>query len=227
MTGDHDHDWEEDKKLVERFENSLKSNLDLYFEEEELEDIIRFYFDQQKFLKALRASEYSLEKFPFSVEIRLLKAQCLIFNDELDEGLSILENLNNLSPNNEDIVLALANAQILAGNHQEGIELLENYLPMAEDKAEVFYSLGNLYRAKGDNTKASDYFTRAHPALADRCAQVAGDDHPGGSIHRGEHVPDESHRLPGRLEGYDRGRHRVVGGGVPVRVRVHLARPGE
>ena len=55
MTGDHDHDWEEDKKLVERFEDSLKSNMDLYFEEEELEDIIRFYFDQQKFLKALRA----------------------------------------------------------------------------------------------------------------------------------------------------------------------------
>ena len=52
MTGDHDHDWEEDKKLVERFEDSLKSNMDLYFEEEELEDIIRFYFDQQKFLKA-------------------------------------------------------------------------------------------------------------------------------------------------------------------------------
>ena len=68
MTGDHDHDWEEDKKLVERFEDSLKSNMDLYFEEEELEDIIRFYFDQQKFLKALRASEYALEKFPFSVE---------------------------------------------------------------------------------------------------------------------------------------------------------------
>jgi len=116
MTGDHDHDWEEDKKLVERFEDSLKSNLDLYFEEEELEDIIRFYFDQQKFLKALRASEYALEKFPFSVEIRLQKAQCLIFNDELEEGLGILEHLNNLSPNNEDIVLALANAQILAGS---------------------------------------------------------------------------------------------------------------
>ncbi len=161
MTGDHDHDWKKIKKLVERFENSLKSNLDLYFEEEELEDIIRFYFDQQKFLKALRASEYALEKFPFSVEIRLLKAQCLIFNDELEEGLGILENLNNLSPNNEDIVLALANAQILAGNHQEGIELLENYLPLAEDKAEVFYSLGNLYRAKGDNAKASDYFKEA------------------------------------------------------------------
>ena len=161
MTGDHDHDWEEDKKLVERFEDSLKSNMDLYFEEEELEDIIRFYFDQQKFLKALRASEFALEKFPFSVEIRLQKAQCLIFNDELDEGLEILEQLNNLSPNNEDIVLALANAQILAGNFQEGIDLLENYLPMAEDKAEVFYSLGNLFRAKGDNTKASFYFKEA------------------------------------------------------------------
>jgi hypothetical protein len=77
MTGDHDHDWEEDKKLVERFEDSLKSNMDLYFEEEELEDIIRFYFDQQKFLKALRASEYALEKFPFSVEIRLQKPSAL------------------------------------------------------------------------------------------------------------------------------------------------------
>ena len=158
MTGDHEHDWENDKKLVERFENSLKSNLDLYFEEEELEDIIRFYFDQQKFLKALRASEYCLEKFPFSVEIKLLKAQCLIFNDELEEGMSILENINNISPNNEEIILALANAHILAGTHQEGIDLLERYLPLAEDKAEVYYSLGNLYRIQSKNDKASYYF---------------------------------------------------------------------
>ena len=30
MTGDFDNDWEEDKELVERFENSLKSNMDLW-----------------------------------------------------------------------------------------------------------------------------------------------------------------------------------------------------
>lgn len=161
MTGDHDHDWENDKKLVERFENSLQSNLDLYFEEEELEDIIRFYFDQQKFLKALRASEFSLERFPFSVEIKLLKAQCLIFNDELEEGLDILENINNISPNNEEIILALANAYILSGTPKDGIELLENFLPLAEDKAEVFYSLGNLYRVQNNNEKASYYFKEA------------------------------------------------------------------
>jgi tetratricopeptide (TPR) repeat protein len=82
MTGDFENEWEEDKELVERFENSLKSNLDLYFEEEELENIIRFYFDQQKYLKALKASDHALEKFPFSIEIKLFKAQCLIFNDE-------------------------------------------------------------------------------------------------------------------------------------------------
>ena len=135
MTGDHDHDWENDKKLVERFENSLQTNLDLYFEEEELEDIIRFYFDQQKFLKALRAAEFSLERFPFSVEIKLLQAQCLIFNDELEEGLGILENINNISPNNEEIILALANAHILGGTPQ--------------------------YRVQINNEKASYYFKEA------------------------------------------------------------------
>ena len=75
MTGDHDHDWENDKKLVERFENSLQSNLDLYFEEEELEDIIRFYFDQQKFLKALERGSIVLAfaVHPGQVVERLLK----------------------------------------------------------------------------------------------------------------------------------------------------------
>ena len=96
MTGDFENEWNNDKELVERFENSLKANLDLYFEEEELEDIIRFYFENQKFLKALRASTHALEKFPFSIEIKLLRAQCLIFNDELEEGLELLENINNI-----------------------------------------------------------------------------------------------------------------------------------
>ena len=142
MTGDHDHDWESDKKLVERFENSLKANLDLFFDEEELEDIIRFYFDQQRFMKAMKAADHALEKFPFSIEIKLLKAQSLIFMDEVEEGLSLLENINNISPNNEEIILALANAHIISGNPQEGIELLERFLPLAEDKAEVFLFLG-------------------------------------------------------------------------------------
>src|SRR5690606_35104416 len=79
MIGDFDNNWEEEKELVQRFENSLKSNLDLYFEEEELEDIIRFYFEQQKFKKAYKASKIALIKFPFSIEIKLLMAQSLIF----------------------------------------------------------------------------------------------------------------------------------------------------
>ncbi len=101
MIGDFDNNWDEEKELVQRFENSLKSNLDLYFEEEELEDIIRFYFEQQKFKKAYKASKIALIRFPFSIEIKLLMAQSLIFNDELEEGLDLLENINNLSPNNE------------------------------------------------------------------------------------------------------------------------------
>ena len=116
MIGDFENNWDEEKELVQRFENSLKSNLDLYFEEEELEDIIRFYFEQQKFKKAYKASQIALLRFPFSIEIKLLMAQSLIFNEELEEGLDLLENINNLSPNNEEIIQALANAMLMSGN---------------------------------------------------------------------------------------------------------------
>lgn len=154
MIGDFENNWEEEKELVQRFENSLKSNLDLYFEEEELEDIIRFYFEGQKFKKAYKASKIALEKFPFSIEIKLLMAQSLIFNDELEEGLDLLENINNLSPNNEEIILALSNAMLMSGNTKGAIEILENFMPLAEDKAEIHYSLGNFYRAENNTEKA-------------------------------------------------------------------------
>src|SRR5690606_1963648 len=161
MIGDFENNWDEEKELVQRFENSIKSNLDLYFEEEELEDIIRIYFEQQKFKKAYKASKIALLRFPVSIEIKLLMAQSLIFNDELDEGLDLLENINNLSPNIEEIILALANAMFMSGNTKGAIVTLRSFLPMAEDKAEIYYSLGNFYRAEDNTPKAVESYKEA------------------------------------------------------------------
>src|SRR5690606_27776723 len=141
MIGDFENNWDEEKELVQRFENSVKSNLDLYFEEEELEDIIRFYFEQQKFKKAYKASKIALLKYPFSIEIKLLMAQSLIFNVDLEGGLDLLETINNLSPKIEEIILALVNAMFMSSNAKGAIESLEDFLPLAEDKAEIYYSL--------------------------------------------------------------------------------------
>jgi len=33
MIGDFENNWDEEKELVQRFENSLKSNVDVYFGE--------------------------------------------------------------------------------------------------------------------------------------------------------------------------------------------------
>src|SRR5690606_11099142 len=139
MIGDFDNNCDNEKELVQRFENSLKSNLDLYFEAEQLEDTIRFYFEQQQVTKAYKASKIAFEKFLFSVEIKLLMAQSLIFNDELEDGLELLETINNLAPDNEEITLALANALLLAGTNRQAIDLLEGFLPLSEDKAEIYY----------------------------------------------------------------------------------------
>lgn len=146
MTEDFDNHSDQEKELVKRFEDSLSANLNLFFGEEELEDIIRYYHDHFKYRKALKTSEWALSKFPFSIEIKLLMAQSHIFLDEVEEGLEILENLNNISPNNEDIVLTLANAMSILDQNSDAIQLLQNFIPLAEDKAEVFYLLGNFYR---------------------------------------------------------------------------------
>jgi monofunctional biosynthetic peptidoglycan transglycosylase len=67
-----------------------------------------------------------------------------------------LENINNLSPNNEEIILALSNALLMSGNTRGAIEILEDFLPLAEDKAEIYYSLGNFYRAESNTEKAME-----------------------------------------------------------------------
>src|SRR5690606_14577927 len=118
-------------------------------------------FEQQKFKKAYKASQIALLRFPFSIEIKLLMAQSLIFNDELEEGLDLLENINNLSPNNEEIILALANAMLMAGNGKGAIETLESVLPMAEDKAEDYYRLGNSSRDEDNPQQAVESYKEA------------------------------------------------------------------
>ena len=72
MTGDFDNQSDQEKELVKRFENSLSANLDLFFGEEELEDIIRYYHEHFKYRKALKTSQLAISKFPFSIEIKLL-----------------------------------------------------------------------------------------------------------------------------------------------------------
>lgn len=58
---------------------------------EELEKVVELYLDNDKFMKALKASEFAVEQFPFSVELLILNAHVLASNTKYDSALQVLD----------------------------------------------------------------------------------------------------------------------------------------
>ena len=67
----------ERKMLVKEFEEQLKNNSLEYFTLEAFEQITEYYLDNAKNDKALRVCDIAIKRYPFSVELKILKAQIL------------------------------------------------------------------------------------------------------------------------------------------------------
>jgi len=89
--------------LLRKFEEFLKGDDKVYFELENFEKIIEYYLDTEKYSKALKASKLGLDQYPFSAVLMLDHAHALCNLEQYQKALKVLENANNLQPNDPDI----------------------------------------------------------------------------------------------------------------------------
>tara|TARA_R110002126_G_scaffold78829_1_gene196073 strand:- start:29091 stop:30461 length:1371 start_codon:yes stop_codon:yes gene_type:complete len=138
-----------------KFESMLKTNAVYFFDLVEFEEIIIHYLDVGKHSLAKKAVQLGLDQHPESIDLKLLRVELFIFENELDKASLLLRKIERLEPNNDEVFIQKATIQSKSGNHKEAIINLEKALSFTDDKVDVWSLLGmeNLYLDDFENAR--------------------------------------------------------------------------
>ena len=148
---------------VSRFESMLESNNILFFDSTEFEDIIQHYLEIGKINFVKKAIKIALEQHPYSVTLKLYKAEILIFDNKFSDAETILHEIYSIEPNNEEIYIQQANIYSKKNQNQKAINTLKIALDLNPDEeglAELYALIGMEYLFLDKYVIAKKYFEK-------------------------------------------------------------------
>jgi len=145
---------EEERQLVLDFENTVLRGGSQFFDVDELEVIMDYYFEVNDIVTLERAVEYAEQLYPDSVSVKLRRAHLYIAKEQFEPAMRIIKDLRRKEPHNTDVAYSLGVAYGAVGEHEKAIGL---FLEAAEDGwllgrvyaniAEEYYHLHNFTEA--------------------------------------------------------------------------------
>ncbi len=151
---------DDDNMLLARFESMLKSNSICFFDSLEYEKIIRNYLILGRNSFAKRALILGLKQYPDSVFLKLLKVEFLIFDNKFDTALKLLNQLEQIEPENEEIFIYKSNIFSNQGFHEKAIQALEKALIITENSSDIYELIGLEYKYLEKYDKARFCFSQ-------------------------------------------------------------------
>lgn len=136
----------QNKKLsLSKFESMLKTNNIFFFDSTEFEAIIQHYLDVGRQSLAYKAIKLGLDQYPTSINLKLLNAELLIYEDKLNDADKILIALHAIEPNNEEIYIQKATILSKRGEHNKAINSLKIALAYTDGEADILAMIGIEY----------------------------------------------------------------------------------
>ena len=151
---------EDNNSSITKFEQMLKTNQIIFFDAIEFESIIHNYIDFSQFKLARKALKMAMEQHPKNVDLMLLESELLIYDGSLDEAQTLLLEIEQLSPYQEDIFLQRASIFSKKKNHTLAIKLLEKAIDLTDDKVEVWNLIGMEYLFLENYLKSKIFFLK-------------------------------------------------------------------
>ena len=130
---------------LSKFESMLKTNSIYFFDSIEFEEIIHYYIDSGKNSLAKKAIKLGLKQYPKSVVLRLLRAELLIFDGEIEKASSLLRELQAIEPTNDEIYVLQASICSKNDDHSSAINILKIALAYTDDEADILSMIGMEY----------------------------------------------------------------------------------
>ena len=139
MKKDRFKDYDDEvRDLVLDFEQTVLKGESQFFDADELEIIIDYYFEVNDEKPLEKAVEYAEYLYPENTQVRLRRAHLMISHQQFSQALEVLMRLREREPENTDIAYSLGVALGAVGESKKAIEYFE-------EAASDGWMLGRIY----------------------------------------------------------------------------------
>jgi len=146
------------KQLVNRYEKMLKSNQKHFFDVLELENIIGFYLDNLNLDMADNAVDFALNLHPYSIDLKIQKAQVLFDKTDYKQAYSLLLLLEKIESNNSDVFLLLGYIYIVFEDYKKAHQKFKIAIELADsDKTEILLAIALNFEQAHKYSDAIEY----------------------------------------------------------------------
>lgn len=143
-------------EYVNKFESFLKGQSTSFFDSDELEMIIDHYLIIGEYDKAIEATDYALNCFPFRKIFILRKAQAYSSKGALKEALDLLHNAENFKDVQVEYFLTKASIFSQLKNSEMAIKFYKMAIELSDpsDCDEIYLDIAMEYQYKNDYKNA-------------------------------------------------------------------------
>ncbi len=167
MMGDN-MNWEEDdelNELLDKYENALQTGEPFFFDVDEWNLIIDYYFDDFSIDKAWEAMKYAEQVHISNPSLKLRKARLLAAHNKLEEALAVLESIDEFE--DEEYLLGKAEVYSMLDFYEKSIEIYKQVLEITDHPAEVHTNIALEYENLNDYKNALKHMEAALTANPD------------------------------------------------------------
>ncbi|MDY0780022.1 tetratricopeptide repeat protein [Tenacibaculum sp. IB213877] len=138
----------------------LKTNNIFFFDATEFEQIIQHYLNIGKLSLAKKATQLGLDQHPASIELKLLKVEIYVFEDNLEKAVELLNEIEAVEPHNDEVYIQKASILSKNSKHKEAVLILKESLKFVQDPVDVWAMIGMEYMYMDDYENARLNFAK-------------------------------------------------------------------
>jgi len=149
-------------QLVIRFEKMVEDGGSLYYEVDELEELLEHYIINQRVELAFRVIGIAGTQYPGNKQLAIKEAELLSITGKHEEALELLSEIELLESFNPDYYLAKATVLSQGGNYKNAIDSLFKALEFARDEHDLIYlNLAIEYQNMEDYPRAIEFLKKS------------------------------------------------------------------
>ena len=149
--------------VVRRYKKMLSEERIEFFDVSDFEYITDHYIDKNQFTNALQACDIALSQHPYSIIVKVKKAQVLISQMKIEKALHLLKLLVEVESHNPEIYLMIGTCYHLQGEKTKAYEYFTKVDSFSwEDKDEMLHNIGSNYIQEADYQNAIHFLEKAH-----------------------------------------------------------------
>ena len=149
--------------VLKRYKKMLSEEQMGFFDVSDFEHIVDHYIDKNQLTNALQACEIAISQHPYSLMVKIKKAQVLIGQLKTEKALQLLQMLGEIENTNPEVLLMLGNCYSLQGEENKAYDYYRKAEKYSfEDRDDLLYNIGAGYVQNSDYRRATFFLEKAY-----------------------------------------------------------------